>query len=764
MAALTSSLIVKLIDGISGPAKKAAGSLTDLNRAATGGGSFDGRMASRQSVLADAIARNNAELATARAKLFDAAAALYLFKRALGAPLDAAKNFETMLEDIGQKADIPVERLGALGAQIKQVARDTNQATSDIGQAVDFLVGMGAAQEVALTVSGPIGKAATAYRAATEDLAKATFAVVDNLKTPAEDAAFALDIMARAGKGGGFELRDMAKEFPALTASAQFLGMTGTAAVADLAAALEVARKGAADGAQAANNMANFFQKLTTKETLKNFGKAGVDVMAELEYAAQKGISPVEHMLQVLDRVTDGGQADKVAAIFGDKQVLEFIKPMMANMDEYRRIRESALAAQGTVEEDYARRIQTAEGVQKRFSAAMENLNTSIGMSLIPTINRLLDTIIPVMDTLGQWIDQHPDLTGAILATVSALVAMKVAAAGLTFVGLIGKGGALSMLAGGLGFVRWAGTPVAGMLETLAMRASLATAATGKAPGALARLGDALIVMGGNLVKPLGGLKNLAMWAGRLSLPLMLAAGAAKFVVDNLAGITAMFDGIGDGFLANIDTSGLERLGEAFAPLGNILKPVADAMGAIWSFIAGDSFKIDASTEQWKGWGVVIGETVAGGVNTLIGGIERLIGFLTAAWQGVTDLGTAISNLWNSGGSAPSGKKCGDLGGDPSLPDPSKPLDGARASGGPVWSGGSFLVGENEPEVFTPGQSGHITPLSRLGGGPISIGPFHFSGLSGDPHELGRVVRRAINEEINGLLRGAHADAEARYA
>ena len=72
----------------------------------------------------------------------------------------------------------------------------------------------------------------------------------------------------KAGKKGGSELKDLAKEFPALTASAQFLGMEGVVAVSDLAAALEVARKGAADGTQAANHMANFMRKLTTKETI----------------------------------------------------------------------------------------------------------------------------------------------------------------------------------------------------------------------------------------------------------------------------------------------------------------------------------------------------------------------------------------------------------------------------------------------------------------------------------------------------------------
>lgn len=42
--------------------------------------------------------------------------------------------------------------------------------------------------------------------------------------------------------------------------------------------------------------------------------------------------------------------------------------------------------------------------------------------------------------------------------------------------------------------------------------------------------------------------------------------------------------------------------------------------------------------------------------------------------------------------------------------DFSKKIDGARAEGGPVRGGGSYLVGENGPEIFTPRSSGNITP------------------------------------------------------
>jgi phage-related minor tail protein len=42
---------------------------------------------------------------------------------------------------------------------------------------------------------------------------------------------------------------------------------------------------------------------------------------------------------------------------------------------------------------------------------------------------------------------------------------------------------------------------------------------------------------------------------------------------------------------------------------------------------------------------------------------------------------------------------------------------GARATGGPVAPGASYLVGENGPELFTPSGNGEITSNAALSGG-----------------------------------------------
>ncbi|QND42883.1 phage tail tape measure protein [Rhizobium leguminosarum bv. viciae] len=336
---LTSTLIVRLLDQVTKlSAIRLSSALLGLNRAANAAsGTFGVR-------LGAAIQKNNAALADARGGLVDAVAGFYALKTAIGAPLKAAADFETALEDIGQKADIPQERLGALGERIKQIGRDTNQAATEVGKAVDSLLGRGASEDVALAAAGPISKAAFAYRAATDDLAAASWSAVDNLKVPADQIATAIDMMAQAGKDGAFELKDMAQYFPALGAAYQGLGQEGTSAVADLAAALQIVRKGAGDSASAATNLGNVLQKVYAPQTVKAFKEAGVDLRKEMAKAAKDGQTPIEAIANITNKAL-GGDLSKLGDLFQDAQVQQGMRALIQNMEEYRKVRADAMKA-----------------------------------------------------------------------------------------------------------------------------------------------------------------------------------------------------------------------------------------------------------------------------------------------------------------------------------------------------------------------------------------------------------------------------------
>lgn len=428
-----SELIVELLDRVTGPARSVGRAMQGMGRRIS---DATGALPPLTQRVDAALARNRAALDGARAGVLDAAAAFYGLRAALAAPLAAAANFETMLEDIGQKAGVPVVQLGALGEQIKEVARDTNQANSDIASAVDALAGRGAGMDVALTAAGPIGKAATAYRAATEDLAAASWAAVDNLKVPAAQIGKSLDIMSSAGKASAFELRDMAQYFPALGAAYQGLGQEGTGAVADLAAALQVVRKGTGDSASAATNLGNVLQKVYAPGTVRAFARQGVDLFAEMEAAAQRGLTPIEAIAELTEK-TLGGDLSKMGILFEDAQVQAGLRSLIQNKDEYRRIRDEAMAADGVVDEDFERRIRTAAGVMKRWRAMMDNLAETIGAALVPALVDLADVLGPIITRITDWIAANPRLASSLMLVTGGLIAFRGALAALRFVGLL---------------------------------------------------------------------------------------------------------------------------------------------------------------------------------------------------------------------------------------------------------------------------------------------------------------------------------------
>lgn len=79
---------------------------------------------------------------------------------------------------------------------------------------------------------------------------------------------------------------------------------------------------------------------------------------------------------------------------------------------------------------------------------------------------------------------------------------------------------------------------------------------------------------------------------------------------------------------------------------------------------------------------------------------------------------------------------------------PADRLDGARASGGPVGAGKSYLVGERGPEVLTMGrQSGFVTPNSGIAqaAGGIVIQSLTVNGVvASSMDQLAREIREAI--------------------
>jgi len=691
MARLTSQLILSLIDRVTSPARRVAQSVRGITRAV---GEANGQ---RLRAVAEANRKNIGRL---RSDLVDAGGTAFALALALRKPISAAREFESVLTDIGQKADLSRKQQLQLGAAIRALGPQVNRSATELAGGVDVLAGFGLDPQKAVAMMRPIGRAATAYKAEIQDLARASFAVVDNLKIPFGETGRAIDVMAQAGKEGAFELKDMAQYFPSLTAAAQALGQTGAPAVADLAAALQITRKGAGDSAEAATNLQNVLQKMRAPATRRAFAKMGVDLEASLAAASKQGLTPIEAIAEITNR-TLKGDLSKIADLFEDAQVQKGLRPLIQNLEEYRRIRERAGKASGVVDKDFAARMQNAEARTAAFKAQVENLAISFGTALMPGVTAFLGVVGPLINGVAQFAERFPLLTRVIVGTVAAVIALRLATVAFKF-------GKAQMLQGlidlGLGLIKFRtlATGIAGSLS-LTFR------------GLLAATGIGLLIL------------------------------AAGWIVQHWSGVSSFFRGFGQGFMA------------AIAPVRPALEPLIQGVKTVVGWVRQ---LLGGGGEDWSAWGVKAGTAVGNFVTGAVRMIGTLIGWFKQAIKIAMDLakwtpaGLVVQGVQMAAraasGRRPAGKR--ELGGDV-LAGQSYLVGERRAEiFTPDRSGRIDQVGAGSPGQATGGRGGVLAPRISI----VASGA--------NAQEVAQLVMDRLRSEYARYTAGAHSDAAGVFS
>lgn len=304
-----------------------------------------------------------------------------------------AFQLEHRLRELANVGDLTNEQIAEMDNRLAQISRTTNQYRSEIAEGLNVLVASGIDPSKALDYMTVIGRTATAAQAEIVDISKTAFSVADNLKVNVDDLAKTMDMLAQAGKEGRFELKDMSAAFPSLTAGAGMLGMKGVPAVAQLGAALQVAMKGAGSAAEAATNFESFLQAITSPMAVNRFQELyGVDLQKFLTETVEQSKDPIEEMVVLLNELT-GGDVFAVSEIFRNKTDLNFLKPMMQNLDEYRRIKASALNAEGIMDSDFNHMMETTNEQWKQLRINMKELVFPHLHAPLAAINKLLITI-----------------------------------------------------------------------------------------------------------------------------------------------------------------------------------------------------------------------------------------------------------------------------------------------------------------------------------------------------------------------------------
>lgn len=727
------------------------------------------RMRVLQDRLAESRRRMDKTMARAANMSFVGSAAIGVGRRILSGTTGVATQSgerQAAFTDFQNLSGASDERMSKLRGQLSELRGDTKQSVDEMLIGLSELVGKGMDLESALGILPATMRAAFATDTSSGEMGAAGFALFDNLKLDPEEMARAYDVMAKAGKEGGFELTAMARKFPEVTAGARGLKMEGLDAVGSLTAALQIAMKSAGSEDQAATNMANFFGKITAPDTVRKFKKFGVNVEAEMTRAMESGVDPMEHMLSVIERLT-GGDAFKMGELFADKQVLDFLKAMLPNMEEYRRIKEEALSANGVVDQDLERKMREFKVSTGQFGRSVRELFT-LPPEALDTLTALVKKSEHYVNLLIKWKDEHPKFSKAVFLGATALGALAVAGGAVLTVGAALLGTVAVMRFGLVGLAAraaFAGADLAGLAGSMFR--------VGRASNGLSKVGSGLAVFGGRAPKIRAVSFALRGLSGVVGLPVIGAAIAGVATV--IGAISAPLWGtiaVGVAVLGASwrywDRVSAIALGVASA-VGSRLRPVIEAFGPVMEKFAP---MLDLASTAFSGLGRVVSSAMTSVTNFFSGGlfsreilsdedaanlelraeqfagkiIDGFVGNHTKMFQAGRDL---IVKFWNGVeaefkgfmdwlGTLPGmiSKKFGSIDLKQSIKWPQLPewlrtkfgggkvtvnggdapqVAGHRALGGPVRAGYPYMVNERTPnsEIMVPSVSGGVLNVAQ---------------------------------------------------
>jgi hypothetical protein len=382
-------------------------------------------------------------------------------------PINEAAAFQQQLLDIAGTANLAGSAAFAFVDDAKGKYEDLGlkigQMSQTIADGAGQMIAAGLNEDLVDKSIGSIGRAATAANSQFSDMSAVATSLLQTLKLPADQLDSALGGLVIAGKEGAFELKDMARYFPTLTSQMAKFGVTGREAVNFLGAALQIARKGTSDPAEAANNLKNFLSKILSPQTIKNFQKAGVDIEGVMRDAAVKGINPIEAVMQKIVKLSgvsskeiaglmkkakanglEGADAlaqvreqlEKIhgagalGGLFSDVQVMDFLIPFLGNVDEYKRIKEEVAKATGAViDRDFNTQIQ---GLNRQLIIFHE-----IGTQAIREVGLAFGTWLPMINenlaAAIKWLRELDKSTGGMVRQ-----ALVFAGAGILITGALG--------------------------------------------------------------------------------------------------------------------------------------------------------------------------------------------------------------------------------------------------------------------------------------------------------------------------------------
>lgn len=774
MASLTSQLVVELLDKVTAPARQVANSLAGISNKVRDANGMPIGFGDR---LDAAITRNNQALEAARGNIVDAVAGFYALKGAIAAPVQQAIAFESAMADVKKVVDFPTpQAFMDFQKALMDLSRDIPLSVTGLGEIAAAAGQAGIAGQDLVRFTESAAKIGVAFDITADQAGEAMAKMMTGLGLTIDETvslADAMNHLSNAQASSAAEILDVVRR---VGAQGKMFGFSAEQTAA-FASAMIAAGAQSDVAATSFNNMGRALTKgsAATKAQRAAFEALGMDAEKVARQMQEDAVGTTVAVLEQISKLPKEQQAAVASQLFGDEA--RALGPLLTNLDLVRSslglVGDQAAYA-GSAFREFEARNATFGSQLQRFNNLLTNLKIVIGNAILPLLSDMVEAITPVIDRLTQFMSAYPEITGAVLAAAAAIVGFKVAMAGLTFVGLLGRGGSLSMLSLGFNTIgRAAGGAFRAASASIALQRALG-AMDGQQIGLLGKIGAGLRGIAGvtGLTAVKGAIGAVIGVIGTISAPLWLgiaaAVGAVGLAWKYWDRISSFVSGVGKA-LGEILSPALEAIRPAlewFAPVGEAIAAGWDKAKAAVSAVGewlGNLFGKETLSEEdkaaaeksgydfimalWNGMKQVFADLKAW--------LETKIGELLAPIRNLASSVRSILPSWGGGGGAEGFSE--DFG-----------VDGQRAKGGRISGGGTYLVGEEGPELITPSRSGYVHPNGSTGG--ASIGTVNISatvtvnGRADDPDAIAQKVASTIEAKVREAFRGVFADTGMRFS
>jgi len=737
MADMNVSVLLRLVDRLSGPARRVHGAMDRIKRSTAGAAAGFARLqAAAMAAGAAMMSFGGAMIGRGMTAAFGLGAGIFGLTRNLLA-------FDEQMNRAAAVSSATPAQFERMKVAAERMGRTTRFTATQAADALSFLnmAGLGVEKSI-----GALPHTLNLAAATGADLGQAAD-ISTNILTGFGKAVHELprvnDILAKTTATSNLNIMELSESMKKAAPVSNMFGVS----LAETSAILGMLANQGIKGGIAGRGLARVMQG-TVKQTAKA-GKAwealGLNIAdftdeqdRITDFAGMVGaLQEAGATMRQLQPMFDTFGARTIGALLNVPDIAEKLRAYT------KRVQDAGFASEAA-----ATRMQGLPGAWLRLKSAMQGVILSIGNAgarsdLIATFDRIREGIKSL------YSEEIEAGTGKLITRLKEGYAwwfkwgtrIAMVAAALAVVGI---------LVGVLSFAFGALLPlVTGLAIALGWLGTALLAAMG--PAAAAALGGFL-----------GLLAGIAFWA-------VMIGGAAYLIYRNWEGIATFFSGLWSEVIAGMQAF-LDWLRQGFGNLGAQLVASVGNIGGQLRAALGEGLWSGLANVVRAGWGSLIEvfEWAAGVIRGIVDGIASAIG----------RIGSAISGATSSAKSA-----AGNAGARPV--SPGTVLQG-RATGGPVAAGVPYIVGERGPEVFVPKLTGKIVPnhglrraaaglalgaaapLIAAGAQPTSAAPaqpqitahitINVTGRA-DGEEIARKVTAALNDVARSALHDGAYDA-----